>query len=476
MLTFFYKYYQETYSQYPARDDVGCVVNELIPRMLNLNGKQQLYIRRSGDNGEMSYILYSHVLDGKKGLLGICMVFDDKKYPSHITYLFDFFESLLSNYVEDGRLLFFDSNGIITSDESKVYEHSALIQMYSDRIVTNFNLEKANFVKYPQTYYEIAKSQTVILDYFSCETSTIKESVKYNHIVVITKEIEDENINSMRSLIKNSNDIVEDLNKQISKLKEQLNRAENKNDNKEQFKIINPGPILDVKKKRRYRHFILLLFLTIGWIVCLAFFYNKFNNEIKEKADQIADLENTIKEKDLTIVDRDSTILGLQSSISKLRNDFENVTSYSISTGANIRNNDNYDNGWILWIKAKQKVQIESFYIKSQTSGNVSIGLFDTNDNLIASVETNVNEGEFRTVIVDSEWIIDRGAYYMKILSGVSLQYHSSNDKEYSQFTGGALEVTGASGYSNRNDISKRTNHGYYQYFYNIKYHIIMNE
>ena len=80
MLTFFYKYHQKCYSQYPARDDVGSVVNELIPRMLSLNGKQQLYIRRSGDNGSVSYVLYSHVLDDKKGVLGICIVFDFKVF------------------------------------------------------------------------------------------------------------------------------------------------------------------------------------------------------------------------------------------------------------------------------------------------------------------------------------------------------------------------------------------------------------
>lgn len=226
MLTFFYKYHQKCYSQYPARDDVGSVVNELIPRMLSLNGKQQLYIRRSGDNGSVSYVLYSHVLDDKKGLLGICAVFDDKKFPCNISYLFEFFESQFSNYIRDGRLLNFDSTGNVIADESKMYHHSALIHMYTDRIGNNFNYVKANLVKYPQAYYEIAKSQAIVLDYLSCETSFIQESVKHNNIIIVTKEIERENINSMRSIIKKSNDTVDELNNKIKKLEEQLKKAD----------------------------------------------------------------------------------------------------------------------------------------------------------------------------------------------------------------------------------------------------------
>lgn len=226
MLTFFYKYHQKYYSQYPARDDVGCVVNELIPRMLSLNGKQQLYIRRSGNNGSVSYVLYSHVLDNKKGLLGICVIFDDKKFPCNISYLFEFFESQFSNYISDGRLLHFDSTSNVIADESKVYDHSALIRMYTDRIGENFNSVKANFVKYPQAYYEIAKSQAVVLDYSSCEISFIKEYVKQNNIIIVTKEIEDENINSMRSFIIKSNETIDDLNRQIKNLEEQLKKAE----------------------------------------------------------------------------------------------------------------------------------------------------------------------------------------------------------------------------------------------------------
>ena len=61
----------------------------------------------------------------------------------------------------------------------------------------------------------------------------------------------------------------------------------------------------------------------------------------------------------------------------------------------------------------------------------------------------------------------------MKILSGVNLQYHSSSDKEYGQFSGGALEVTGCCNYGDRTNFDSKNKHAYYQYFYNIRYRIV---
>ena len=283
MLTFFYKYHQKCYSQYPTRDDVGSVVNELIPQMLSLNGKQQLYIRRSGDNGSVSYVLYSHVLDDRKGLLGICIVFDEKKFPCNINYLFEFFESQFATYIKDGKLLHFDSVGGVAADNSKAYEHSALIHLYSDRIVNNFNLVKANFVKYPQTYYGIAKSQTIVLDFSSCETSTIKEIVKYNNIIVITRVTENENFYNSKNLIIRQRKENENL---ITKLESQ----------KEQYNEL-------LKEKNRYKYVIALIILLLLSGICIyaishAKKQEKHQFEVKEKA-----MTDSITKKDSVIID-----------------------------------------------------------------------------------------------------------------------------------------------------------------------------
>ena len=163
--------------------------------------------------------------------------------------------------------------------------------------------------------------------------------------------------------------------------------------------------------------------------------------------------------------------------MSKLNTTIEHLTEYTLTTGATIRNNDSSDNGWIMWLHANRKVQMESFYVKggSSSNGEMTLALYDANDNLIATVNAYVSSSEFKKIYLDSDWTMNSGYYYLRIKepNGKNLQYHSSNDKEYSQFSGGALEVTGCCSYGDRNKDENRNKHSYYQYFYNIQYRIV---
>ncbi len=184
-------------------------------------------------------------------------------------------------------------------------------------------------------------------------------------------------------------------------------------------------------------------------------------------------------------IDDQSSIISLQSDSIRLNNslinsynqELNNVTRFTSSTGASMRNNDYSDSSWIMWVKANTRVKITSFYVKggSSSNGEVVLAIYDSNDNLIATKTTNISSSEFRRVTLGDSWQLNQGAYYIRIKepNGKSLQYHSSNDKEYAQFTGGALEVTGCSSYSDRSNADSRNKHGYYQYFYNIQYEII---
>lgn len=184
-------------------------------------------------------------------------------------------------------------------------------------------------------------------------------------------------------------------------------------------------------------------------------------------------------------IDDQSSIISLQSDSIRLNNsliksynqELNNVTRFTSSTGASMRNNDASDSNWIMWVKANTRIKISSFYVKggNSSNGEVVLAIYDSNDNLVATKTTNISSSEFKKVNLGDSWQLKKGAYYIRIKesNGKTLQYHSSNDKEYAQFTGGALEVTGCSSYRGRSNINSRKNHDYYQYFYNIQYEII---
>lgn len=428
------------YNQYP--DDY--IASTLTHLQENTEGAR-LVIQREMN---LTHYVYTERLEDSN-VIGFCVVFNNVRILKP-KQLVRFFRSIIEkNLIESGKIIKYDDKGklqyVISSFSECAKENDKIREAINNELENNgseYGFEPLKIA------YNGTKTMDTI-DFSAFDSQIVQLTDKHNTVIVNHKDgIEHGYIPQV-----------------ISSLREQNLKA-----NDEIRHLQEENAALD-KKKKQYRYVVLLSLLIIGCLVGLYLFYN----EVNDKAARIADLENTITKKNATIADRDSTIVGLQTSLSDLHSDLEAITSYSASTGATLRNNDNHDNGWILWLKAKRKVRIESFYIKGQTSGNVDIGLFDTNDNLIASYEASAASGEFRRVNVGSEWTLESGAYYMKIRSGVSLQYHGSGDREYSQFSGGALEVTGASSYGDRNDTSKRTNHGYYQYFYNIQYRIVID-
>ena len=198
---------------------------------------------------------------------------------------------------------------------------------------------------------------------------------------------------------------------------------------------------------------------------------------ISIKHGEIDRLQQTIDNQSSRISIQSDSIRLNNSLITSLNQELNNVAKFTSCTGASMRNNDASDSNWIMWVKANTRIKICSFYVKggNSSNGEVVLAIYDSNDNLVATKTTNISSSEFKKVNLGDSWQLKKGAYYIRIKesNGKTLQYHSSNDKEYAQFTGGALEVTGCSSYSGRSNINSRKKHNFYQYFYNIQYEII---
>jgi len=426
------------YSQYP--DDY--TASTLANLQDGMSGAR-LVIYREMDLVHYAYTEYL----GNNNIIGFCIIFNKARIQKtrQLIKLFRFIieKRLIESgdiikYTEDGELQF-----RVKAMNECVKEYDRL-KGFLDSEFEN-NVSKYDIVPLSNTYNGIKSIRE--LDRNASDVQIVAMTNQHNKVIV------------------NDDSGIEHgyIPQVISSLREQNQKAN------ETIACLQDNNAKLERKKKQYRYVILLTLIVIGCFVGLYLFYN----EVNDKEAHISRLENNITNLKTTIENKINTIVGLKDTITDLQYNIELITSYTASTGSTIRNNDNYDNGWILWLKAKRKVRIESFYIRGQKSGNVDIGLFDTNDNLVAFCEASAASSEFRKVNVDSDWIISSGTYYLKIRSGVSLQYHGSGDREYSQFSGGALEVTGCSGYGDRAKSESRNKHSYYQYFYNIQYRIV---
>lgn len=130
---------------------------------------------------------------------------------------------------------------------------------------------------------------------------------------------------------------------------------------------------------------------------------------------------------------------------------------------------------WILWLNAKEKVCVESFFVCSNSTGEIQIGFFDTRDSIVDKVTGDIRNA-FQSQKIDANVVLNKGVYYMRIINDKELQWNYASDNEYQKYLGGYLEVTGTSSYGNRTNEESREGHTYYQNFYDIRYHLATNQ
>lgn len=237
----FFNYKQGKVSLYPSLDFLSNEIEESTVQTASLNGKRQLsIIRREEGYIKRIIVVYNYRYSTSTDSFGVCLVFNDY-YPCGVRYLFSFMGEIIAEIVNEGKVLFVDKvGGNIQTSNRDIKNFSAVLRRHIDHSKKDFNKKKAELVKISSlssNYYSIYKNQTIVHQ-FSDTSWDITESLNYNNVVIITEEIEEENINSMRSFIKKSNETVDDLNKKIKKLEEQLKKAER--EKKKQFQTKPP--------------------------------------------------------------------------------------------------------------------------------------------------------------------------------------------------------------------------------------------
>lgn len=220
----FYQYSQKAFFQYPLCDGIETIAVPIIRKVSELRGKHQLILKRSGDNGNYTFIFYNYTFNESKDSFGICWLLQ-AYYPQNVNHLFSIFGETLSDIIREGKILYFDKYGRIKTGNKKLYVYGALLDVHLNKLLSRFEKDKFCFLAFSTNYFKIYQNKTGIYQ-LSDNSWNISEAFKTNNIIIITKEIEDENINGMRSFIIKSNETIDDLNKKIKELEKQLKKVE----------------------------------------------------------------------------------------------------------------------------------------------------------------------------------------------------------------------------------------------------------
>ncbi len=427
------------FNQYPEDN------SSLVYQNIFANCKAPTQVIVSRDDALMRYCYIRKISNNK--YIGISVLVTGY-YISTFKELFSLFEATIDKMSKDGIGIKYSEQGELVDTEKKLSSQKEdLDGILNDLLDSFIALGKAHVL--PKTDYSVSKSSIKEFEVSADKQDMVKASYTYGFTCIYkSKDFDTIRVNSYRSIlnrISGENAILKTENKKLYFLNKKINR-----------------------QKKQFKYIIILILVVLICCVLLLLFYR----EAIKKTEDINRLEKTIKQKDSINLMQKQNISNLNDKIRNLDNTIDKFKQFTFNTGSTIRTNDSGDNAWIMWIRANCKLQIKSFYLRSTSNAaNVTIGLYDSEDNLISKVEHYVSN-TFSKVHLNSEWTINTGVYYLRITdnNGISLQYHSSNNGEYEQFAGGALEILGCCNYESRKESGSRNKHGYYQYFYDINY------
>lgn len=346
------------YNQYP--DDYTV---PLIKGLQNDLQGARLVIYRDMD---LIHYIFTERID-EKMYIGFCLIFNKVRITQPKALIRLFRQLVENNMIKSGDIIKYDTDGNLIFKNKALCDNKKEIEKIKDYIDSELEKNKKRFgFQELDSVYNGVNSRTEI-DTLASDSQIIGLTEQYN-LVVIDDKVGISNA-YIPQLISDFRVRLESAHSQIEKLKGEINLLQ--------------------KKKKQYKYVVSLFLIVILCCVGLYLFYN----EVIHKNDQISKLEKTISIKNDTISSQNNRIDLLDKRVSKLNTTIEHLTEYTLTTGATIRNNDSSDNGWIMWLHANRKVQMESFYVKggSSSNGEMTLALYDANDNLIATVNAYVS-------------------------------------------------------------------------------------
>lgn len=299
--------FEKGYTQYPD-NYTQTVIKGVISKVKN-QGKCQVAICR---NGDLAYLIYNYKYYANKSF-GFCLEYN-KVCPHNITYIFGFFDSIIADILNKGKLLHYTTSGNIFPDSYYLYENSAIIDYYSDFIHLHLDDKQAQFKHLPPVNRGIDYDRAVVYQLQDSSWSVETALNGYNTFI-ITKATDDNGINSYKNVLKKINE---------EKL-EQVKRNQELQAENARLK----------REKNRILYVVILSLIVIGCGIGIYFLNRNLNTtqgqlveankDIAEKKELLNVANKNIESKDSTISVRNETINSQNSTISSLN---DTINSY----------------------------------------------------------------------------------------------------------------------------------------------------
>lgn len=425
-------------TSYPTDGHMQQVFRDLLSQAKN---KVQIAVQRDGNLLHYGYM--RQVGYGKT--FGICVSMSG--VVCNMGKWFKHFDNAYTSFVIKGAVVHLYNNGELKIANNSLPAEKQQLELLTDALLAGINADKTLIFEPLPTSSIAVSRQTIAKHSLEDDSETIQRSLeKYYNIYITRSNADIELLTSYSHTLRTQSNTIIELEKKVSTLN---------------------------RKKKQYTVVIALsIILLIGAIFAIALISRK-NREITEQDSRIKGMASLIEEKKVTIAQQRNQIEFLDTK-------YNAITSYSYMVGASPRitneQSGDRDYGWIMWLRARQPVKINYFYIESGSSGYITLSLFSETSELIASQEFYIPSSFFWIKIIPEDFKMrEPGCYYMRISesNGHSLRYHSSSDEEYSRYRVGALQITGCCNYKDRENAELREKTSYYQYFYNINYSIL---
>ncbi len=411
-------------------------------------GEETLVVSLSS---EIVHYVYLHHIGpkGSKDFFGFVMSFNGVCFRS-TKCAFEIFERIYETSVYEGLLIHVADNGQIVFDTLPFHEQKAQCQRI-EQTARNLvdTLPRSSFVVQPRTY-RVGNGEIRVN--LSAGDAYMAECITKFDRVAIERELSHSGVNDMQSRLRMLHEQSKDWEKKYQE---------------------------EHKKKKQYSLVVvLLLVLLIGGAVATyvirdnLFRIDNLTEKVHQQKQMISERNLTIKHQERQICDLEDAITERNKQVEALSDSVYKIRSYARMrhrTGLPPMSGSGYDNGYIMWLYADAPITIDVLRMCADKSGSIRVVLRDEYGYLVDEYYADVRPG-FCKYYVDLD-IPNPGYYSLGVenTGNINFQYTKTDKTIYDAFGGGALRILGC---CSRGNGYSSAGYGFYQYFYNIQYHV----
>lgn len=245
---------QKGYSQYPNNYSKNIISNILAnPERKNIS---QFAISK---NGKLAYMVYQYRYSDSK-YFGICCEYNDV-VPSNFKYLFKFYDNLISDILNKGEIIHYNSDGEICPSVDYISDKVELLNYYVSYINSHLNDKLAKYINLPSQNYTSEKKKIITLAYDDTHTQLIDLLNIYDNVIISR---DNPYVLGYANTLKKSSEKISQLETELAKINRQ---------------------------KKQYR---MVIFLILTVIACLVTLYS-FNSNIQTLTGDLSQRNEEIK-------------------------------------------------------------------------------------------------------------------------------------------------------------------------------------